>query len=96
VKEKQITLEAQIHWEEGMYWAEVTDHPGLFASGETLDELTEALIEAWLLYTQDSIASSHIESLSSRDKKKRSQASTGRPSEQVSGKVDQLRLLVPA
>jgi predicted RNase H-like HicB family nuclease len=48
---EQIELKADVHREDGMYWAEVPSHPGLFASGETMDELIEALGEAWLLYT---------------------------------------------
>jgi predicted RNase H-like HicB family nuclease len=50
---EQIELKATVHREDGMYWAEVPSHPGLFASGETMDELIEALGEAWLLYTHD-------------------------------------------
>lgn len=50
---KQIELSARVHREDGMYWAEVPSHPGLFASGETMDELIEALGEAWALYTSD-------------------------------------------
>lgn len=49
----QIELIAQVRQEDGMYWAEVPSHPGLFASGETMDELIEALGEAWALYTSD-------------------------------------------
>jgi predicted RNase H-like HicB family nuclease len=52
-KPSQIELKALVHEEDGMYWAEVPSHPGLFASGETIDELIEALGEAWLLYTSD-------------------------------------------
>jgi predicted RNase H-like HicB family nuclease len=50
-KPDQIELKALVHEEDGMYWAEVPSHPGLFASGATIDELIEALGEAWLLYT---------------------------------------------
>jgi predicted RNase H-like HicB family nuclease len=50
-KPDQIELKALVHEEDGMYWAEVPSHPGLFASGETIDELVEAIGEAWLLYT---------------------------------------------
>jgi predicted RNase H-like HicB family nuclease len=49
----QIELKVLVHKEDGMYWAEVPSYPGLFASGETIDELVEALGEAWLLYTHD-------------------------------------------
>jgi predicted RNase H-like HicB family nuclease len=49
----QVELRANVHFDGGMYWAEVPSHPGLFASGETVDELIEALGEAWALYTSD-------------------------------------------
>jgi predicted RNase H-like HicB family nuclease len=49
----QIELVAKVHREDDMYWAEVPSHPGLFASGETMDELIESLGEAWVLYTSD-------------------------------------------
>ena len=52
-KPDQIELKVLVHEEDGMYWAEVPSHPGLFASGETIDELVEALGEAWSLYTSD-------------------------------------------
>lgn len=46
----QVKLDVVVHYEDGMYWAEVPRHPGLFASGETVDELVEAIGEAWVLY----------------------------------------------
>jgi predicted RNase H-like HicB family nuclease len=46
----EIELDAVVHREDGMYWAEVPSHPGLFASGETMDELIDALAEAWARY----------------------------------------------
>jgi predicted RNase H-like HicB family nuclease len=45
------SLHVQINYEGGMCWAQVTEWPGCFASGETLDELTEALEETITLYT---------------------------------------------
>lgn len=48
--EEQIEIQALVHEEDGSMWAEVPSCPGLFASGETLDELAEGLLEAWLLY----------------------------------------------
>lgn len=39
-----------IHEEDGSYWADVTELPGCFASGATLDELHDALLEAIRLY----------------------------------------------
>jgi predicted RNase H-like HicB family nuclease len=40
----------EVGYEGGMYWAQITEWPGWFASGETLEELTEALDEAITLY----------------------------------------------
>jgi len=45
------SLNVRVNYEGGMYWAQVTEWPGCFASGETLEELTEALEEAITLYT---------------------------------------------
>jgi predicted RNase H-like HicB family nuclease len=47
---RQIEIQALVHEEDGSFWAEVPSCPGLLASGQTLDELAEALREAWLLY----------------------------------------------
>ena len=85
IVQREVEIEAQIHLEEGMYWAEVPAHPGLFASGETLDELAEALAEAWFLYHEDSHTEVRVISAD--------EAATMRRS---SGRVDQLKLLVPA
>jgi len=42
-----MELHAAIHEDDdGMYWAEVKELPGCFASGRSLDELKEALFEA--------------------------------------------------
>jgi predicted RNase H-like HicB family nuclease len=48
-----VELTAQIHLEEGSYWAEVVELPGCFASGHSLDELRDALQEAVHLYLAD-------------------------------------------
>jgi predicted RNase H-like HicB family nuclease len=47
---KQTEIQALVHEEDGSFWAEVPSCPGLLASGEALDELAEALQEAWLFY----------------------------------------------
>jgi predicted RNase H-like HicB family nuclease len=47
---RQTEIRALVHEEDGSFWAEVPSCPGLLASGQTLDELAEALQEAWLLY----------------------------------------------
>lgn len=45
MKQTMATLTAQIHQEDGSYWADVPELPGVFATGETLDELIESLRE---------------------------------------------------
>jgi predicted RNase H-like HicB family nuclease len=44
---------ATIHHEDGSYWAEIPDLPGVFASGDTVDELLAGLKEAVGLYLGD-------------------------------------------
>lgn len=41
-----MEFHAEIHEEGGSYWAEVRELPGCFASGRSLDELKDALLEA--------------------------------------------------
>lgn len=45
-----MELTANIHREDGSYWADVPKLPGCFASGETLDELFDSLREGIWLY----------------------------------------------
>lgn len=45
-----MELTAKVHHEDGMFWAEVNELPGCFASGETPAELIETLDEAVSLY----------------------------------------------
>ena len=44
---------ARIHHEDGTYWADVPELPGVFASGDTVDELLDGLKEAVALYLGD-------------------------------------------
>ena len=44
---------ARIHHEDGTYWAELPELPGVFASGDTVDELLDGLKEAVALYLGD-------------------------------------------
>jgi predicted RNase H-like HicB family nuclease len=53
VMARHVELQVILHQEDGMYWAEVLSHPGLFASGETMDGLIQELGEAWALYAGD-------------------------------------------
>jgi len=48
-----MELTARIHCEDGSYWADVVELPGCFASGETFDELVEALGEAIAFCLED-------------------------------------------
>jgi predicted RNase H-like HicB family nuclease len=48
-----MTLTVEVHDEDGVLWGQVVELPGCFATGETLDELTEALEEAIALYQAD-------------------------------------------
>lgn len=48
-----MELHAAVHQEKSDYWAEVKELPGCFASGKTLDELTESLREAVHFYLED-------------------------------------------
>jgi predicted RNase H-like HicB family nuclease len=47
----------RVHHEEGSYWAEVIDLPGCLASGDSMDELLEALREAIALCVEDDVSS---------------------------------------
>ncbi len=40
-----MELTANIHLEDGSYWADVPELPGCFAAGDTLDELVNSLRE---------------------------------------------------
>jgi predicted RNase H-like HicB family nuclease len=53
VSRTTVDITAVIHHEDGTYWAEVPETPGVFASGHTLDELVEALTEAYALYVKE-------------------------------------------
>ncbi len=48
-----MELTVRVHRENDTYWAEVVELPGCFASGDTLDELTQALSEAISLVMAD-------------------------------------------
>jgi predicted RNase H-like HicB family nuclease len=43
-------IRVKIHLEEGSTWATVDDMPGVFATGDTPDELRESLQEGTALY----------------------------------------------
>jgi predicted RNase H-like HicB family nuclease len=51
-----MTLTVEVHDEDGILWGRVVELPGCFATGETLDELAEALEEAIALYQADAQA----------------------------------------
>lgn len=49
---KSVELTANIHHEDGSYWADVSELPGCFASGDNLDELFDSLREGIKLYLE--------------------------------------------
>jgi predicted RNase H-like HicB family nuclease len=51
-----MTLTVEVQDEDGVLWGRVLELPGCFATGETLDELAEALGEAIALYQADTRA----------------------------------------
>jgi predicted RNase H-like HicB family nuclease len=50
---RPMELTANVHLEDGSYWADVPQLPGCFAAGETLDELFASLSEGIQLYLDD-------------------------------------------
>ena len=50
IEQKSMEVTANVHWEDGSYWADVPELPGCFASGDTLDELFSSLREGIQLY----------------------------------------------
>lgn len=50
---RDVELTANIHHEEGAYWADVPQLPGCFASGDTFDELFDSLKEGVQLYLEN-------------------------------------------
>lgn len=38
-------VNVRVHFEDRAYWATVDEHPGVFAAGDTLEELRESLEE---------------------------------------------------
>lgn len=50
---QNMELTANIHREDGGYWADVPELPGCFASGDTFDELFNSLFEGIRLYLDD-------------------------------------------
>lgn len=48
-----VELKADIRSEGGSYWAEISELPGCFAAGDSLDELFESLREGVRVYLSD-------------------------------------------
>lgn len=51
-----MEIQVKVHHEDGSYWAEVHELPGCFASGDTVEELVEAVQEAVQMYLTKSPA----------------------------------------
>jgi predicted RNase H-like HicB family nuclease len=58
VREDQMPrqLHVNVHHEDGSYWAQISELPGCFASGDTVAELIESVEEAVALYLAPSEA----------------------------------------
>jgi predicted RNase H-like HicB family nuclease len=54
-------LDFTVHLEDGAFWATVAQIPGVFATGETLDELRECLHEGIAFVRSDLCGSSSID-----------------------------------
>jgi len=59
--ETMTTVTARIHEEDGRYWADVPDLPGVFAAGDTLDELFASLREGVAMVFETGPAGSSIQ-----------------------------------
>jgi predicted RNase H-like HicB family nuclease len=53
-------LTIQVRFEDGALWATVEEFPGVFATGDTLEELRESLEEGIALYLSDDDKAAHI------------------------------------
>lgn len=49
-----------IHQEDGSFWAEVEQLPGCFASGDTMEELQEAVTEAMGIYLSSPVSTANL------------------------------------
>ncbi len=47
-----MELTVRVHHEDGAFWADVVELPGVFATGDDLDELTASLNEGLSLYLE--------------------------------------------
>jgi predicted RNase H-like HicB family nuclease len=66
VEGQTMELTANIHREDGSYWADVSELPGCFASGDNLDELFTSLREGIQLYVESDGRSNDYGSLGAR------------------------------
>jgi len=71
------------HEDDGSTWAEVLDLPGCFASGDSMEELWDALGEAISLYLDDDPGAGSI-------------TDTPEPARPRSLQVDEMRVRIPA
>jgi predicted RNase H-like HicB family nuclease len=51
----RVSFHAVVHEEDGSFWAEVKELPGCFASGFSIEELQEALVEAIQMSLPDGV-----------------------------------------
>lgn len=53
------SIQVRIRFEEGAYWATVDEYPGVFATGDSLQELRESLEEGLALVIKDADPQAH-------------------------------------
>lgn len=58
-----LAYQVHVHEDDDGLWAEVEELPGCFASGETLEELQESLVEAIGLYLSSPESPMRVEML---------------------------------
>jgi predicted RNase H-like HicB family nuclease len=61
-----VEYRAIVHEEDGSHWAEVKELPGCLASGASLDELKDALVEAMTMCMEDDVKgtpSAHVDEM---------------------------------
>lgn len=58
-----FTYQVHVHEDDDGLWAEVEELPGCFASGDTLEELQESLVEAIGLYLSSTESPIRVEML---------------------------------
>lgn len=59
----ETQFDVRIHHEDGSYWAEIPEMPGLFVSGDSIEEIREALAEALGQYLSSKNVSINVDTV---------------------------------